>query len=148
MNHPDDDPLAELETRLRAWRSAAMPPALLGRLLAAEPPPRPPRARRTRWRMAAGVVLGIVIGHYWPGDWPFASAPGHPDTARRASVGARFVETAWAPGERLTMNLATGLPADNVPGPWRLDGDPDAGTGLFPAVPIDGKLPLKVDCQF
>ena len=142
MNHPDDDPSAELEARLRAWRPAAVPPALLARLLAAEPPPRP--RRQSRWQVAAGVALGIAIGHYWPS----ADQPGSSDAARRTSAGARFVETAWTPGEGLTMNLATGLPAGNVPGPWRLDGDPDAETGLFPAVPVDGKLPLKVDCQF
>ena len=94
--------------------------------------------------MVAGVALGIVIGHYWPS----VSEPGNTDAARRVPAGARFVDTAWAPGERLTMNLATGLPEGNVPGPWHLDSDPGAEEGLFPAVPVDGKLPLKVDCQF
>ena len=54
----------------------------------------------------------------------------------------------WVLGESLTMNICTGVPPGSVPAALRLDGDSVAETGLIPVRSTDGKLPLKVDCQF
>ena len=50
-------------------------------------------------------------------------------------------------GESLTMNIYTGVPPGTVSAALRLDGDFVAQSGLIP-MRTDGKLPLKVDCQF
>lgn len=138
MNH--DDPLDDLEARLRAWRPATLPPTLHARLLAAGPAP-----RRTARLAVGALVLALAAG------WWLAAASRAPDgsaAARRGSGSGRLVDAAWRPGASLTMNLATGVPMDKASAPWRLDDDPDAAGGLFGARFAEGKLPLKVDCQF
>ncbi len=143
----DDDPPDDLETRLQAWRPAALPSALHARLLAAEPAMRRPTAAGRIRRFAAGTLaLALAVG-----GWFAEAPPALPDgssAARRGTGAGRFVDAAWTPGASLTMNLTTGVPVGKTPAPWRLDDDPDAAGGLFGARFADGKLPLKVDCQF
>lgn len=143
MNHPADDPLAELEARLRAWRPAALPLALHARLLAAEPPP--PRRAWHRSVAAGALALVLASGAGW---WLSGGGSGDPSPVRRTPPATRLVDAAWTPGASLTMNLATGVSAGKVPAPWRLDAEGDAADGLFSVRSADGKLLLKVDCQF
>ena len=144
MNH--DDPLDDLEARLRAWRPTALPPDLHARLLAAEPAPRRPAPRPTR-RLAVGALALALAAGWWFTEAPH-STPAGASAARRGAGSGRFVDAAWTPGASLTMNLATGVPVDNTGSPWHLDDDPDTAGGLFGVRFADGKLPLKVDCQF
>ena len=74
----NDDPLDPLEERLRALRPGALPPDLLNRLLAAEPPP--VRHRSLRFPAVAGafvlavIVLTVALVARWQRP-PASSAP-------------------------------------------------------------------------
>ena len=138
-----DDSLDDLEARLRAWRPADVPPALHARLHAAAPHPRRAAGAMRRagvWMTGALVVLAAGVALHRGGSIP--------PVARRTPEGARLVDAAWTPGAGLTMNLSTGVPLGNIRAPWNLDDETAAAGSLFPVRSADGKLLLKVDCQF
>ncbi len=149
----DDDPLSDLEGRLRAWRPAALPAELRTRLRAACPPPR----RDNRWlrpalAAACALAVGAMLlpgGHLAPspekGKSSAATVLPGPQSARDPGT---TLEPHWVLGESLTMNIYTGVPSGMVPAALRLDGESVASSGLFPVRSIDAKLTLKVDCQF
>ncbi len=149
----DHDPLRDLEERLRAWRPAELPDALRARLRAAGPVPRrasrwPRRALAGAFALAVGLAL-VLTGRFAPppeaGNGPAAAVS--PGTDRSANP-EPAAEPRWLLGESLTMNIYTGVPPGTVSAALRLDGDFVAQSGLFPIQSADGKLTLKVDCQF
>ena len=147
----DDDPLADVEARLRTWRPADLPPALHARLQSARPAARP----ANRWSHGAlagafALLLGVVLaGRFAPSPEHGAGATARPFPAsRHAADRETTAEPRWVLGESLTMNICTGVPAGIIPAALRLDEDAEVGSSLIFIRSPDGKLPLKVDCQF
>lgn len=149
----DDEPLSDLEERLRAWRPAEMPAELRARLWSA----RPARRRQSLFLRPAlaAAMCALVVGTALLLNGHFASTPRVDDSSAVTFPGPQHTddpETAvpsrWLLGESLTMNIYTGVPPGTVPAALRLDGDFAGSSGLIPVRSPDGKLPLKVDCQF
>ncbi len=149
----DDEPLSDLEQRLHAWRPAELPADLRTRLCAAGPASRrerrsPRLALAAACALAAGAALLLATRSAPPPNAANLSGPVVSSARPRTADPERTAEPHWVLGESLTMNIHTGVPLGTVPAALRLDGDFVAQSGLIPIRITDGKLPLKVDCQF
>ena len=146
----NDDPLSDLEARLRAWRPAELPPSLHTRLRAADPAVRRGgRLPRLRLAGACALALAVALGltKIFLRSPDVDEGPAASPALRRTLALEISGTPRWALND-MKVSIYSGVPLGSVPAVWRLDEESVAGSGLLPVRSTDGKLPLKVDCQF
>ena len=115
----NDDPPDGLEERFRALRPTALPPDLLQRLLAAEPPPVRHRSLRLRPLVGAFALAAILLAATLTARWHHLPAPFFPVLARQTTEPQPSDFRVFLPAARSSTLLAVSEGAVIDAGPER-----------------------------